>query len=515
MNESELNTYWQLLLDQSKDKLPFPIWEKVILSGLFPLSYENDIIYLSVMENYKKNLANTAQIMEVLIKTSISILQKDVQIRILDTDEAQKFMMQGSSYTTDPVKISTFEAPSPIESAPSISSFKPDDLYEPPVIIPQKQKVSFELPPATLKQPAPRIEIVSERKEEDTLTLNPNFTFDSFVVGNSNRIAVATAKNVAEKPGESFNPLLIQGLSGLGKTHLMQAIGNEIHATHKNFKIKYLTSETFLNNFVDSLRTGQNQLFREMYRNVDVLLIDDIQFFQSKERGKTQEEFFNTFEALKEANKQIIMTSDVLPVDMQDLPNRLRSRFESGMIVTIEEPDMETRLAILRNKYESAKKNYPNAQISDEVLTYFSEKLNTNVRTLGGALNQAVMISNSQLLPFSINQAVTIVQRLIGNKKAHHITADLIQEIVSLHFGIKKSDLIGTKRKKEIAFPRQIAMFLCRDMIQLSYPSIASYFNKKDHTTIIHGYEKISKEIKTDAAMHQLVEDLKKRIQNP
>ncbi len=532
MNEFELNTYWQSLLDETKVKVPYPIWVNVIYKGLFPLAFKDNTIYLSVMENYKKNLANTDQVMDALVKTSTSILKKEVQIQILDMDEAQYFLLHGSisedaSSVGQPSQekdISpfepTFDPPlDPVEPEPTIPVFQPDDIYEKPVIIQQKPKAaSFELPSIQHDSSlfiTPTGAKEEPKQEEKSLTLDPNYTFDSFVVGNSNRIAVATAKHVAENPGANTNPLLIEGPSGLGKTHLMQAIGNEIRKTHKDFKITYLTSETFLNNFVDSIRTNQNQQFREMYRNVDVLLIDDIQFFQTKERSKTLEEFFNTFEALKVANKQIVMTSDILPVEMKDLPDRLKSRFESGAIVNVEEPDMETRLAILRNKYDAYKLKYPNIQITDEVLTYLAEKLNTNVRTLGGALNQAVMEALNQLHPLSIHQAVQIVQKLIGHQKAHHITADLIQETISSYFGIKKEDLVGTKRKKGFAYPRQIAMYLCRDLINLSYPSIASYFNKKDHTTIIHAYEKISKDIKTDKALEELIQDLKKRLQQP
>lgn len=340
--------------------------------------------------------------------------------------------------------------------------------------------------------------------ESTTLsTLNPKYTFDTFVVGNSNKLAHAACLAVAQAPAKAYNPLFIYGGVGLGKTHLMHAIGHFINKHQSGYKIMYVTSETFTNELVNSIKDDKNEEFRNKYRNIDVLLIDDIQFIAKKER--TQEEFFHTFNTLYEANKQIVISSDRPPKEIPTLEERLRSRFEWGLIADIQPPDYETRIAILKKKAQTENLNIP-----DEVLAYVAEKIQSNIRELEGALIRIVAFSNLTKSNIDLELTKHALKEIVGNK-TRKITVKLIQEEVCKYYNIKLEDFRSRKRTKNIAYPRQIAMYLARELTDLSLPKIGEEFGK-DHTTVIHAYEKISNEIKQDELLSRQIEELKKRI---
>lgn len=335
-------------------------------------------------------------------------------------------------------------------------------------------------------------------------SLNPKYTFDTFVVGNNNRFAHAAALAVAEAPASSYNPLFLYGGVGLGKTHLMHAIGNEILKNNKNSSILYVTSEKFTNQLINAIKDNKNEQFRNRYRNIDVLLIDDIQFIAGKER--IQEEFFHTFNSLHESGKQIIISSDRPPKDIQLLEDRLKSRFEWGLIADISNPDYETRLAILRKKAQT-----DNIIVDDEILSNIATRVASNIRELEGVFNKLVAFSTLSHSPITMETAEKAIND-ISAQKEKVISADYIQEVVAKYFNITKRDLKGSKRSNDVAYPRQIAMYLCREIAQMSFPKIGEDFGKRDHTTVMHGYNKIEKELKENSNTKLIVESVKKII---
>ena len=337
-------------------------------------------------------------------------------------------------------------------------------------------------------------------------TLNPKYTFDSFVVGNNNRFAHAAALSVAEAPATAYNPLFIYGGVGLGKTHLMQAIANEILLNNRNAKILYVTSETFTNQLINAIKDGKNEMFRNKYRNIDVLLIDDIQFIAGKET--CQEEFFHTFNTLHENGKQIIISSDKPPKDIKLLEDRLKSRFEWGLIADISNPDYETRLAILRKKAQ-----LDNIIIDDEILSDIATKIDSNIRELEGVLNK--LIANASLTGSQIT--IEMAEKAINDvvtKKDKVLSLELIQETVSKYFNVTVEELKGVKRSNDVTFPRQIAMYLCRNVAQLPLTKIGEGFGKRDHTTVIHACTKIEKELQNNVSTKRIVESVKNILLN-
>ena len=332
-------------------------------------------------------------------------------------------------------------------------------------------------------------------------TLNQKYTFDSFVVGNNNRFAHAAALAVAEAPATSYNPLFIYGGVGLGKTHLMHAIGNEILRNNRNANILYVTSEKFTNQLINAIKDNKNEQFRSKYRNIDVLLIDDIQFIAGKER--VQEEFFHTFNTLHESGKQVIISSDRPPKDINLLEDRLKSRFEWGLIADISNADYETRLAILRKKAQ-----LDNIIIDDEILANIANRIDTNIRELEGALNKLIARASLINSPITMEMAEWAINEIVSSKDKV-ISSSFIQETVAKYFNIDPKDIAGAKRSNDIVFPRQIAMYLCRTVPQLSLPQIGKDFGNRDHTTVMHACNKIEKEIKENKNTKLIVESVK------
>ena len=339
--------------------------------------------------------------------------------------------------------------------------------------------------------------------------LNSRYTFDSFVVGSSNDLAHAACVAVAELPGEQYNPLYIYGGAGLGKTHLMQSVAHFILQQNRNAKIRYVTSETFINEFVDSIRNKNNispAEFRKKYRELDVLLIDDIQFLIGKEG--TQEEFFHTFNALYDNRKQIIIASDKPPKDIDNLEERLRSRFEVGLIVDIQMPDVETRMAILRKKEELEGYN-----IDNEVIKYIADNIKSNVRELEGALTKVVAKSRLVKQPITLTLAEDLLKDHITPSERREITSDVIIEIVAEHYNLNRSELASPTKKKNIAYPRQIAMYLCREMTDVPLVTVGELLGGRDHSTVIHGCDRISTDLRTNEQLQSTIENLRKKIE--
>ncbi|CAM3806679.1 chromosomal replication initiator protein DnaA [Alkalicoccus chagannorensis] len=337
--------------------------------------------------------------------------------------------------------------------------------------------------------------------------LNPKYTFDTFVIGSGNRFAHAASLAVAEAPAKAYNPLFIYGGVGLGKTHLMHAIGHYVIDHNPQAKVVYLSSEKFTNEFINSIRDNKAVNFRNKYRSVDVLLIDDIQFLAGKEQ--TQEEFFHTFNSLHEERKQIVISSDRPPKEIPTLEDRLRSRFEWGLITDITPPDLETRIAILRKKA-----NAENLDIPNEVMLYIANQIDTNIRELEGALIRVVAYASLINEEMNADLAAVALKDIIPNGVSREITVEDIQSAVAAAFGVKVEDMKAKKRTKMVAHPRQIAMYLSREMTDHSLPKIGEKFGKRDHTTVIHAHEKISKLIGEDQELHQQIQDISSQLRS-
>ena len=336
--------------------------------------------------------------------------------------------------------------------------------------------------------------------------INPKQRFETFVVGNSNRFATAAAQAVANNPGNVYNPLFIYGNSGLGKTHLMYAIGNAILETRPNAKVKYVTSETFTNEIINAIQNHTVKDFQEKYRTIDCLIIDDIQFLENKER--TQEEFFHTFNALKESNKQIVISSDRHPQSMDKLEERLRSRFVNGLTVDVQPPDLETRIAIIRKKAEIEKIDMPN-----EVIQTIAVSIDNNIRMIEGAFNRIVAYASIMHLPIDMKVTETVLKDF-ATHSIQNITIEKIISHICKYYNLQNDDLIGKKRPKNIALPRQIAMYLSRRLTDASLPKIGSSFGGRDHTTVIHAYEKIEKMRKEDRSFDNLLQQFEEQIRS-
>ncbi len=344
--------------------------------------------------------------------------------------------------------------------------------------------------------------MINEQEEKAPKTvLNTKYTFDTFVIGNGNRFAHAASLAVAEAPAKAYNPLFIYGGVGLGKTHLMQAIGHYVLEHNPTANVVYLSSEKFTNEFINSIRDNETVDFRNKYRNVDILLIDDIQFLAGKEQ--TQEEFFHTFNTLHESSKQIVISSDRPPKEIPTLEDRLRSRFEWGLITDITPPDLETRIAILRKKAKAERLDIPN-----EVMIYIANQIDTNIRELEGALIRVVAFSSLINKDMDAELAAEALKDIIPSSRPKIITIQAIQQIISEKYDIKMEDFSAKRRTKSIAYPRQIAMYLSRELTDLSLPKIGEEFGGRDHTTVIHAHDKISNLLKTDSQLKQNVDDV-------
>lgn len=468
MDIAQLNEIWeQIVLELQNDPqyMLFAVW----INQLEPVSFENNCLVMKAKKNMVKEWIER-RYMNNVTKTLHSIWKKDIQFHIILDPDAQ-------------------------------------DGQEAPII------------PVPVTVPAPRTDTV-KKEEEDTFSdlsfLNPNYTFANFVSGNSTMIAFSTSQAVAEHPGEAYNPLFLYGNSGLGKTHLLHAIAHKILEKNPNAKIVYASSEKFTNELINAIRDNSTEAFRQKYRNIDLLLIDDIQFLTKKER--TQEEFFHTFNTLYEAKKQIVITSDRQPREIQTLDDRLKSRFESGMTADIKPPDLETRIAILRKKVALM----GGMTVPDNIIIYIASRIDNNVRTMEGALirlkgyiktmkKEEILESGDEI---TVKIADDALKEIFLDNVKPPITVDLIQKITTDYFKISMNDLLGKKRTKNVVVPRQIAMYLCRELTEESFPHIGELFGGRDHTTIIHAFTKISNERMKSRQIDNVIKELITLIEN-
>jgi len=357
------------------------------------------------------------------------------------------------------------------------------------------------------EHPRPEEELVPPPRGVEGLS--HKYTFDSFVIGSSNRFAHAAALAVSEAPAQAYNPLFIYGGTGLGKTHLLQAIASYVSEHSRHFSVRYVTSETFMNDFINSLRDKRIEGFKQRYRHYDLLLIDDIQFFEHKER--IQEEFFHTFNTLYEAGRQIVISSDRPPRAIATLEARLRSRFEWGLITDIQAPDLETRIAILRKKVKTDAIHIPDSQL----LTFIASRISTNIRELEGALTRVVAFSSLTGRPMTVELAQEVLKDVFPQGELPEVSVERIQETVIDRFGISMQELVGDRRSQAIVYPRQVAMYLCRELTDSSLPKIGKKFGGRDHTTVIHATSKIARLLKEDRSVYNLVQELTARIKQP
>lgn len=362
-------------------------------------------------------------------------------------------------------------------------------------------------PPEPVQPPPIAVPAVVSADEPFNHLLNPKYTFETFVIGANNRFAHAASLAVAEAPAKTYNPLFLYGGVGLGKTHLMHAIGNYILDHNPSMKVMYISSEKFTNEFINAIRDNSPESFRNKYRNIDVLLIDDIQFLAGKDG--TQEEFFHTFNALHEERKQIIISSDRPPKEIPTLEERLRSRFEWGLMTDIQAPDLETRIAILRKKARAE-----NLEIPNEAMVYIANQIDTNIRELEGALIRVVAYSSLINEDISSHLAAEALKDIIPTSRPKMITINDIQQKVGEFYGLRLEEFKARKRTKAVAFPRQIAMYLSRELTDYSLPKIGEAFGGRDHTTVIHAHEKISTQLKTDQDLFKIIQNLSEKIKN-
>ncbi len=450
--QTDINIMWQQTLMEVEKKLSKPSFETWI-KPIKPLAIQDNVFFISVPNDFSKNFIETRYcdlINSVLNNLSESDLNYSVKL-VIETD-----------------------------SSTSENSF----------VDVEKDKKSS----------------VSSREFQSNKTwLNARYTFDSYVVGNGNRFAHAASLAVAECPAQAYNPLFVYGGVGLGKTHLLHAIGHFVLDHKPNSVVVYITSEKFTNEFINAIRDNRTLEFRNKYRNVDVLLIDDIQFLAGKEQ--TQEEFFHTFNSLHENNKQIAISSDRPPKDIPTLEDRLRSRFEWGLITDIQPPDLETRIAIIRKKA-----SLENLELPNEVVSYIANEISTNIREIEGALIRVVAYSSLTGKRISLELAKEALKDILSQKKQKTLSIEHIQNITADYFKIQPTDLKSKRRTKHITFPRQISMYLCRELTDFSLPKIGEDFGGRDHTTVMHAHQKISSEIIMDSELKKIINDLVQKV---
>lgn len=488
MDKTQLQATWEQVLTKLElSELACDTWLKPVI----PLSLTETAIELGTPRLFMKEWIESRYI-PLIVDACYQITNRKLEIILTNLDSQNEPELE--------IPIPQPVQPKKATTATRTASYAPSHG---PVMQTSLEEAMLSQNTNTPEAKAP----VSPLFIEDSFSLNPKYVFDTFVTGNSNRFAHAAALAVADSPAQVYNPFFMYGGVGLGKTHLMHAIGHRILKNHPNLRVLYISSEKFTNELINSIRDGNPESFRQKYRNIDVLLVDDIQFLSKKEH--TQEEFFHTFNTLHEANKQIIISSDRPPREIQTLEDRLRSRFEWGLITDIQAPDLETRIAILRKKALLENLNVPN-----DVMVYIASRIDNNIRELEGALIRVMAFASLT------NQAVTneltteALKDIFPTGRTKQITLDLIQEIVASYFKIKVDDLLIKKRTRNLAFPRQIAMYLCRELTDTSLPRIGEMFGGRDHTTVIHAHDKISRERNEDIKLNNTIKELIKRIES-
>jgi chromosomal replication initiator protein len=478
MDSAELAVVWEQVLKIMEKEIIKPIFDTWIKATV-PLSLNDTYLEIGTPSQFIKDWIET-RYSSMIQNTVQAVTNKSLIIKFINLDlEKEK-----------PV----IETPPPDPNFPSQRSFVPSVSVSP----------SYSNGRGTSSIDYHRR---NNSSPEDFITsLNPKYTFESFVIGNSNRFAHAASLAVAEVPAKVYNPFFIYGGVGLGKTHLMHAIGHRIRQNHPHMKVLYISSEKFTNELINSIRDGNPESFRQKYRNMDVLLVDDIQFLSKKEH--TQEEFFHTFNTLHEANKQIIISSDRAPREIPTLEDRLRSRFEWGLITDIQPPDLETRIAILRKKAI-----LENLKVPNDIMVYIAGRIDNNIRELEGALIRVMAYSSLTGQSMDMDLATEALKDIFPNGRPKQITMELIQQVVANYFKLRQEELLAKKRTRNVAYPRQIAMYLCRELTETSLPRIGEMFGGRDHTTVIHAYDKINREKNEDAKLINIIKELTRRLE--
>ncbi|MEN6565133.1 MAG: chromosomal replication initiator protein DnaA [Veillonellales bacterium] len=487
MENLQLAALWEQILrdlEQELSKLVFDTWIKPTVI----LSLSETVLEIGTPKQIMKEWIEN-RYYDLITDTARQIIKRPIQLKITNmnlTDET-------TPSKTTKIAPELTDTTQPAKNSPAADQPAPLPISQP--LWENETQQAQTMGAATLST------------DEPMAVLNPKYVFETFVIGNSNRFAHAASLAVAEAPAQVYNPFFIYGGVGLGKTHLMHAIGHRILQNHPKIKVLYISSEKFTNELINSIRDGNPESFRQKYRNIDVLLVDDIQFLSKKEH--TQEEFFHTFNTLHEANKQIIISSDRPPREIQTLEDRLRSRFEWGLITDIQPPDLETRIAILRKKAMLENLNVPN-----DVMVFIASRIDNNIRELEGALIRVMAYASLTKQSIDIDLATEALKDIFPNGRPKQITMELIQEIVGSHFKIKIDELLAKKRTRNVAFPRQIAMYLCRELTDTSLPRIGEMFGGRDHTTVIHAHDKISRERKEDNKLNNTINELIKKIES-
>lgn len=543
MSDLDLYSLWDQVMQKTKTKMPQQMWDSLVVNSLMPYSMTSTILTLFVMDPSKLKYIQTPLVHNQIVEAAKSLLPTLQTIDYL-TDTATVNASPAEQMSTPPTEIppmppidmpsiedTTIESsPSPIIPPPwdaeEYNEVLPEGVsrpsYDSPVIIQRNTSPSqgIQRPvPADLfasKTTVPVPPVQRNMSSSSKSHLNRAFTFDNYIESNSNRMAFSAAKAVAENPGLRYNPLYIHGQSGLGKTHLMHAIGNEILALNPSAKIMSITSEDFMNSFIESLRAKTPDQFRRNFRDIDVLIIDDVQFLEEKNKKTTQEEFFNTFNHLLSHNKAVILSSDKPPKDYKEMEERLITRFNSGLTVEIEAPNPEMIEAIIHEEIDHRRSEYPTLYVPKEVIHLFAQYFNKrNIRELKGAfetlITQAAITNRLETIDVEFTNKA--IKDFIIHTEKIVLSIKYIQEFIADYFKIKLEYLVSQKRNKQYAHPRQIAMYLARELINESYPQISFAFGKKDHTTALHAYEKISREIEKDQDLRHTIDRIRKELE--
>ena len=479
-----IESLWQKVLEKTDGILPKDAVKQWI-SRIVPVSLDNNELILAVTDAFTKQYIEPRYLVLLGDAVQHALGAPHTITLIVDPDAAAK------------------KKPTKKEKTPSVEK-NPADVPSPEKDAHAEQKTAEEMDapvPAQGSLPLTQSSDAHTAAPDDATSLNPKYTFDAFVTGRSNQFPYAMAKAVADAPGlPSHNPLFIYGGVGLGKTHLMHAVGHKILADHPEKRVLYIASTDFTNEFIRSIREKNMDAFREKYYHIDVLLIDDIQFFAGQEQ--TQTEFFQTFNKLRDNGSQIILTSDQQPQDVKGLEDRLISRFAGGAPVDIQPPEFETRVAILQKKAQSEEVDIP-----EDVVTYIASRVDSNIRELEGALTRLIKYASTMRMPIDGTTCIAALGNYLRGEKGRRITMEMIERIVCTHFKVTSDDIRSTKRSNDIAYPRQIAMFLCHELTEVSWPTIGGFFNR-DHSTVIHAHKKIQNLTDSDAATKALIESL-------
>jgi len=476
MDNAELNHVWNQTLE-SLATGSITAQQRAFVALTRPLGFVGDTALIAAPNEFTKDVLET-RLSPIVCDALSKILGREVRLAVT-VDESIAPDLDDEA--TDEMADSTY------------ADFNDRDIQSDP---------NPALPPQASRGPAP-----APRTAEEGSRLNPKYTFDTFVPGSSNRFAHAAARAVAEQPAKAYNPLFVYGESGLGKTHLLHAIGHYARTLYAGMKVRYVSSEEFTNEFINSIRDDKAKEFQRRYRDIDVLLVDDIQFLSGK--VQTQEEFFHTFNTLHNANKQIVITSDLPPKQLQGFEDRMSSRFEWGLITDVQPPDLETRIAILRKKSAQERLTAP-----PEVLEFIASKMSTNIRELEGALIRVTAFASLNRAPVTLDLAEIVLKDLVTDAAGPEITASLIMTQTASYFGVTMDDLTGDSRSRVLVTARQIAMYLCRELTDLSLPKIGQQFGGRDHTTVMHADRKVRQLIAERRSLYNQVSDLTARIKS-